>query len=266
MQKYWRDRAYELHRTIKAQGINISRDNPAEMIGAFLTYFTRQELLESYHGEELMDLLQGVSGPKPYVILDDDLGVKRIAQLLNIPVNQASDIAQLFMIAFEELAPGHVFRSEGDFVSDLILPRIKRTLETSSEFAYECSAIGSERIRVGLDHWEDSARFYEYLPDHVPKDHVEIEKLRKLRDDKSDTWQFHGMFDLTPLDENGKAMVTDKYPSWVSVRINFEKLDRAILAGGSYYAEVNGTICKAWSGGGPFDSIANPKLMVMIDF
>lgn len=266
MDKYWRDRAFELHRAIKALGISISRDNPAEMFGAFLTYYTRQELLASAYGDDLMDLLQDIDGPKPYVILDDDLGVKRIAQLLDIPISKASDIAQLVMPYFEALAPSQVFRSEYDFVNDLVSPRIKRILESSSEFAYQCSAIGSERIRVGLDHWEDSTRIFESLPDRAPRDRDDIEKLRKLRDDKSDTWLFHGEFDLTPLDQHGKAIQNDMYPSWVTVRIQFEKLDRAILAGGTYHAEVYGTISKAWSGGGPFDDVAHPELSVMIDF
>lgn len=114
------------------------------------------------------------------------------------------------LIAFEELAPDQVFRFENDFVTDLI-PRVKQTL-ASPEFACEY-AIGFERIHVGLDHWEDSACFSEFLLDHVPRDRIEFEKLRKLRDDKSDTSLFHGVFDLSPLDENGSAMETDKFPS-----------------------------------------------------
>lgn len=266
MQKYWRDRAFDLHRIIKSQGFRISRDSPAEIFGAFLTYFTRQELLESAHGEALMDLLQGGAGSRPYVILDDDLGIKRIANLLEIPAGQAYGIAQLFMSAFEELAPGQVFRSEQDFVHRVVLPRVQQALESSREFAAECAAIGSDFIRVGLDRWDESDRYYRYLPAQVPQGRTDIDKLRQLRDDKGPTWHFHGVFDLTPVDRDGQALPTDKYPSWVGVRIDFEKLDRAILAAGPYDALLNATICKAWSGGGPFDVIAEAQLSVVIDF
>jgi hypothetical protein len=266
MQKYWRDRAFELHRFIKAEGIQISRDNPVEMFGAFVTYFTRQELLDSYNGEDLMDLLQDVGGPKPYVILDDDLGVKRVAQLLNIPISQASVISQKIMGYFEELAPGQVFRDENAFIDSIVLPRIKQSIEASVEFAEQCSSFDSERIRIDVQTWHDSDEIHESLPRGARDDRQLIDKLRKLRDDKGRVWRFQCEFDLLPADVNGNVINGDKFLGGVTVWVDFEKLDRAIIASGEYQAKISGWIDRAWSSVGPFDPVGRPKMMLSINF
>lgn len=265
LQKFWRDRAFDIHRIIKAQDLPISRDYPAEIFGAFLTYFTRQELLDSQYGDSLMDLLQHDFAYKPYVILDDDLGVKRIANLLRIPTKQAAQLAPLFIQAFEALAPGQVFRSEQQFVRDVVQPRIEQAMKASPEFVGAFSALESDHIRLNIDTWENSDELLRDLPHGVPMDREDIEELRKLRDDKSDTWHFRQVFELHPADAAGNVL-NHKFASWCEVRVDFEKLDRAILAGGEYSANVYGAVARAWTAGGPFDNISRPDTHISIEF
>jgi len=265
LQQFWRDRAYDIHRTLKAQQIPILRGYPAEIFGAYLTYFTRQELLDSHHGAALMDLLQNEFVHKPYVILDDDLGVKRIASLLKIPTTQAVNIAHLFIQAFEALAPGHVFRDEQAFVEGIVQPRIVQALRGSPAFHYAFSALSSGHIRTDLDTWENSDYLLRQLPDDVPVNHESVMQLRKLRDDKSNIWRFRQVFDLKPADLAGNVLNRD-FQSWCEVRIDFQKLDRAIIAGGEYSANVFGEVARAWSPLGPFDTITKPDIYIPIVF
>jgi hypothetical protein len=269
MQKYWRDRAFDHHRVIKEQGIRISRDMPAEIYGAFLTYYTRQELLASRYGEDLMDLLQHQVRPQPYIILDDELGTRRIADLLSIKTAEARQLEGMFMQAFQDLAPGRVFRDEEDFVETIVLPRIAKALEASPEFGAACAALESSRVRVRWDRWDESDRFYEALPSGSLAPAVAKaprQPLRALRDDKGDTWRFRAVFDLFPADADGNIITHGKFLSWVMVDIEFHKLDRAILESGEYAADVYGKIARAWSGGGPFDPIASFELSVPVEF
>jgi hypothetical protein len=265
LQTYWRDRAFEIHRIIKAKDIPISRGWPAEIFGAFLTYFTRQELLNSDHGEALMDLLQDDYAPKPYVILDDDLGVKRIANLLRMPTSEAAKLAPLFMEAFEKLAPGRVFRDETEFVHKIVEPRVQEALRSSGIVLSAFSAMEADHIRFDSDTWEDSDELYRSLPHGVPMDPEDLGELRKLRDDKSETWTYRQMFQMHPADEAGNV-VNHKFATWCTVAVEFEKLDRAILAAGEYTANVYGGVARAWSGGGPFENISKPDTYMSIVF
>lgn len=265
LQKHWRDSAFEIHRIIKAKDIPISRGYPAEIYGAFLTYFTRQELLNSRHGAALMDLLQHDFDRKPYVILDDDLGVKRIANLLRMPTSEAAKLAPMFMQAFEKLAPGQVFRDENEFVLNVVQPRIHEALRSSPEVLSAFSAIESDHIRVKPDNWEDTDDLYRRLPRGVPMDPEDIDELRKLRDDKADTWHFRQAFELHPADNAGNVL-NYKFTSWCMVQVEFEKLDRAILAAGEYSVNVSGEVARAWSAGGPFDIISKPDTNISIVF
>jgi len=264
LSKYWRDRAFKIHSVIKERGIAISRDYPAEMLGAFLTYFTRQELLVSEHGDGLMNLLQDEFSPKPYVILDEALGTKRIATLLNLTTAAAAPLAPLFMEAFEAFAPGHVFRDEDRFVTELVLPRVKQALQTSSDFAAAFSAMESDRFVLKADRYEDSDYLYHDLPTGVPTDRPAVDVLRSLREDKGDTWLFRGVFDVHPADAAGN--IVHKYIGWCDVSIHFRKLDRAIIAAGQYSAEIYGSVARAWSGGGPFDQVSSPNFDMTIAF
>lgn len=265
LQKYWRDRAFDIHRIIKAKDIPISRGWPAEMFGAFLTYFTRQELLDSPHGEALMDLLQDDYNPKPYVILDDDLGVKRIANMLRIPTREAEKLVPLFVDAFKKLAPGRVFRHERDFIDNIVEPRVLEAVRSSGVILSAFSAMEASYIRFDPDTWEDTDQLYRYLPDGVPMDREDLVELRKLRDDKSDTWTYRQLFHMHPADKAGNVL-NHKFATWCTVRVDFEKLDRAILAAGEYQVNVYGGVARAWSGGGPFDKIAEPDTHISIVF
>jgi hypothetical protein len=265
LQKYWRDRAFDIHRIIKAKDIPISRGWPAEMFGAFLTYFTRQELLDSHHVEDLMDLLQDDYNPKPYVILDDDLGVKRIANMLRMPTSEAAKLAPLFLEAFEKLAPGQVFRDENAFVDHIVEPRILAALRGSSEVLSAFSAMEADHIRFDPDTWEDTDELYQGLPRGVPMDREDLVELRKLRDDKNDTWTYRQMFQMHPVDAAGNVL-NHKFATWCTVQVEFAKLDRAILAAGEYNANVYGGVARAWSGGGPFENIAKPDTYISIVF
>lgn len=262
MQKYWRDRAFDIHRTIKQLGIAISRDAPAEIFGAFLTYYTRQELLSSLYGEDLMDLQPGGSAAS-YVILDDQLGARRIADLLKIPHQQALQLAPLFLQAFEQLAPGRVFRDEEDFVRDLVLPRLKRGIQGSPAFAAAFSALESEHIRIETDRWDDSDYFYRELPSAAQPPLAP--PPRALRDGKGDTWRFRGVFSLHPADAAGNIL-NHKFVTWAEARIEFVKVDRAFLAAGEYQVNVYGGVARAWSAGGPFDPVAHPDIFIPIAF
>jgi hypothetical protein len=265
LQKYWRDSAYDIHRIIKAKDIPISRGWPAEMFGAFLSYFTRQELLDSYHGEALMDLLQGGGDPKPYVILDDDLGVKRIANMLRMPTHEAEKLVPMFINAFKKLAPGQVFRDENEFIDTIVEPRVIDALRSSGTVLSAYSAMEANHIRFEPDTWEDTDELYRHLPRGVPMDPEDIIELRKLRDDKTDTWTYRQMFHMHPADESGKVL-NQKFASFCTVRVDFEKLDRAILAAGEYSVNVYGRVARAWSGGGPFDPISDPDTDISIVF
>jgi hypothetical protein len=268
MQKYWRDRAFDHHRILKQKGYRVSRDMPAEIYGAFLTYYTRQQLLESPFGDALMELLQNQLRPQPYVILDDELGTRRIADLLSIPNAEARQLADMFMQAFQQLAPGRVFRDEEEFVVGIALPKIAAALEASQEFVAKCAALESTLVKVSWDRWDDTDRFYRALPNSVPGQGPgmqSLQPLRALRDDKGETWTLKTVFDLYPADADGKIM-DGKFLSWVAVNLDFHKLDRAIIAPGEYVADVYGAISRAWSAGGPFDRIASPKLRIPIVF
>ncbi len=265
LQKYWRDHAFNFHRIVKAKDIPISRGWPAEMFGAFLTYFTRQELLDSHHGEALMDLLQDDYNPKPYVILDDDLGVKRIANLLRIPTTEAAKLAPMVMEAFETLAPGQVFRDETAFLDRVVEPRVLDALRTSGEVLAAFSAMEADHIRFDPDHWDDTDHLYRSLPRGVPMDREDLVELRKLRDDKKDTWTYRQMFQMHPADKAGNVL-NYKFATWCTVEVEFHKLDRAILAAGECTANVYGSVARALSGGGPFDTIAKPVTSISIVF
>lgn len=264
MQKYWRDRAFDIHRVIKQEGIAISRDAPAEIFGAFLTYYTRQELLASPHGEDLMDLLPGGSTAS-YVILDDQLGTKRIADLLHISDPQARKLAPLFLQAFQQLAPARVFCDEDDFVRNLVLPRIQQALQTSPAFAAAFSALESEHIRIDTDRWDDSDHFYRDLPGAPQGQPPAAPSPRALRQERGDTWRFRGVFSLHPADAAGNIL-NDKFVTWSEARVEFQKLDRAFLAAGEYQVNVYGGIARAWSAGGPFDPVAHPDIVIPIVF
>lgn len=264
MQKYWRDRAFDIHRAIKQQGIAIPRDAPAEIFGAFLTYYTRQELLASMHGEDLMDLQPGGTAAS-YVILDETLGTRRIAELLNIAHPVARELAPLFMQAFEQLAPGRVFRDDEDFVRAIVLPCIHRALQASPEFAAAFSALESKHIRIDTDRWDDTEHFHHELPAALRAQQHAGPALRSLREDKSDTWWFRGYFDLHPADAAGNIL-NNNFRSWTGVSVGFQKLDRAFLAAGEYAVNVSGKIARAWSGGGPFDPITSPDIVIPIVF
>ncbi len=265
LQKYWRDRAFDIHRIIKAKDIPISRGWPAEMFGSFLTYFTRQELLDSYHGEALMDLLQGNYNPKPYVILDDDLGVKRIANMLRMPTIEAEKLVPIFIDAFKKLAPGQVFRDESEFIETIVEPRVIEALRSSGAVLSAYSALEADYICFEPDTWEDTDELYRHLPRGVPMDREDIIELRKLRDDKTDTWTYRQMFHMHPADATGKVL-NHKFASFCTVRVDFEKLDRAILAAGEYSVNVYGSVARAWSAGGPFDKISDPDTHISIMF
>ena len=262
MQKYWRDRAFDIHCGIKQQGFAISRDAPAEIFGAFLTYYTRQELLASFHGEDLMDLQPGGSAAS-YVILDDQLGTRRIADLLKITHQQALQLAPMFLQAFEQFAPGRVFRDEEHFVRDLVLPRLQQGLQVSPAFGAAFSALESQHIRIETDRWDDSDYFYRDLPSAAQA--PAAPPLRALRDDKGNTWRFRGVFSLHPADAAGNIL-HHQFVTWAEARIEFVKVDRAFLAAGEYPVRVYGGISRAWSGGGPFDPVANPDIVIPIVF
>jgi hypothetical protein len=244
------------------QGIAISRDAPAEIFGAFLTYYTRQELLSSLYGEDLMDLQPGGSAAS-YVILDDQLGTRRIADLLKIPHQQAQQLAPLFLQAFEQLAPGRVFRDEEHFVRDLVLPRLQQGLQGSPAFAAAFSALESEHIRIETDRRDDSDYFYRELPSAAQP--PAAPPLRALRDVKGDTWRFRGVFSLHPADAAGNIL-NHKFVTWAEARIEFVKVDRAFLAAGEYQVNVYGGVARAWSAGGPFDPVAHPDIFIPIAF
>jgi hypothetical protein len=99
----------------------------------------------------------------------------------------------------------------------------------------------------------------------VPMDREDLVELRKLRDDKTDTWTYRQMFDMHPADAAGNV-VNHKFSAWCTVQVDFNKVDRAFLAAGEYSANVYGGIARAWSAGGPFDKISEPDTHISIVF
>jgi hypothetical protein len=263
--KFWRDRAYAIHQSIKEKDIRISRGWTPEIFGAFLTYFTRAEMLDSPHGDALLDLLEHDFAPKPYVILDDDLGVKRIARLLTMPTSAAKELVPLFVDAFDQRGPGRVFRDEDDFVGTVVEPRVLAALRSSEDVLHAFSALESDHIRFVPVTWDQTDQFYRSLPRGVPVDPEDLVELQKLRDVKGGTWTYRQMFDLQPTDAAGN-LLEYKYQTWCTVRIDFEKVDRAFIAAGEYTANVYGAVARAWSHGGPFDKISEPDIEIQIAF
>lgn len=241
LQNHWRDSAVRVHRIIKEKDILVSRKYPEEIFGAFLSYFTREELLDSEHGSELLYLLQENRDDKPYIILDTELGVRRIAHLLRMPTKEAEELAPIFMQMFEKLAPGRVFRSEKQFVETVIMPRIETAMRTSPRIISAFSELDSNHIGFDSGSWEESDELYADLPRGVPVDPEDIEELRKLRSHISETWSFHYFANVYPADEAGKALNAD-FASWCNVRVDFDRLDRAILASGEHSVNVYGEI------------------------
>lgn len=254
LQKYWRDRAYEIYLIIKAKGIPISRGWPIEMLGAFLGYFTRQELLNSYHSGSLMDLLQEDYSPKPYVILDDDLGVKRIGNMLRMPTREAEELVPIFFDPFKKLAPSQVFLNESEFIKTIVEPRVIEALRSSGELRNACLAMGTDHVYFASDTWEDTEDLYLKLPRGVPTGPEDLIKLRKLRDDKKKIWTYCQLFQVFPTNETENQR-NENFESFCKVRIDFQKLDRAILAAGEYSVKIHVFVARKLSPAGHYDTI-----------
>lgn len=249
MNDFLRARAFEIHQTLKARGLHqVKRNYPAEAFGAFVTYFTPKELHESPYGEALLSLLPDLA-PPPYVILDRELGVARLAGLLDIEPKAAWDLAELFTDAFNDLAPGRVFLCEEDFVNAVVMPRLTSAIHGSHDFKVAFAALEAPQVGLGMWDWRDSADFYTSVPgvSYGMQPRQNAGPVQRLRQTRGEVWDFHVDIDIYPADEAGNG-VANSISGIISVHLPLRKVDRAFIDAGEYMATIRGTLSKFKAG------------------